>query len=73
MPASPSGLETLVLLAREDSPLLHEDEAMLAQGLAGSPVAMPAGMSNEIWLEDGQEVVFAQPQGILQLKPRGTT
>ena len=35
MPPSPSGLETLVLLAREDSPLPREAEAKLAQNLAG--------------------------------------
>jgi hypothetical protein len=58
VPRSPSGLETLVLLAREDSPLPREDEVRLAQSLAGSPVPMPAGMSAAIWLEDGQEVVF---------------
>ena len=58
MPASPSGLETLVLLAREDSPLPREDESRLAEALAGSPVALPAEMSEAIWLEDGQEVVF---------------
>jgi hypothetical protein len=63
MPASPSGLETLVLLAREDSPLPREDEARLAEGLAGSPVAMPAEMREAIWLEDGQEVVFGPTQG----------
>ena len=63
MPASPSGLETLVLLAREDSPLPREDEARLAQGLAGSPVPMPPGMSEAVWLEDGQEVVFEPTHG----------
>ncbi len=63
MPASPSGLETLVLLAREDSPLPREDESRLAESLAGSPVALPAGMSEAIWLEDGQEVVFGPSRG----------
>jgi predicted Ser/Thr protein kinase len=63
MPASPSGLEILVLLAREDSPLPREDESKLAQALAGLPVALPAGMSEAIWLEDGQEVVSGPAQG----------
>jgi predicted Ser/Thr protein kinase len=66
MPRSPSGMETLVLLAREDSPLPPEHEAMLAEGLAGSPVLMPPGMRAAIWLEDGQEVVFGPTHG-----PRG--
>jgi predicted Ser/Thr protein kinase len=55
---SPPGLETLVLLAREGSPLPREDEERLVQSLAGSPVPMPPKMSKAIWLEDGQEVVF---------------
>jgi hypothetical protein len=58
IPRSTPGLETLVLLAREESPLRREDADKLAQGLAGSPVPMPAGMNEAIWLEDGQEVVF---------------
>ena len=62
-PVSSPGLETLVLLAREDSPLPREDEARLAEGLAGSPVPMPAGMSEAIWLEDGQEVAFEPTHG----------
>jgi hypothetical protein len=58
IPRSPSGLETLVLLAREDTPLPREEEEKLAQVLAGSPVPMSPGMSAAVWLEDGQEVAF---------------
>ncbi len=64
MPASPSGLETLVLLAREDTPLPREDVSRLAETLTGSPVALPAGMREAIWLEDGQEVVFGPSRGL---------
>ena len=70
MPPSPSGLETLVLLAREDSPLPREDEARLAQGLSGSPVPMPLGMSAAIWLEDGQEVAFEPTHGPVERAQR---
>jgi serine/threonine protein kinase len=63
VPASSPGLETLVLLAREDSPLPREDEARLVLSLAGSPVPMPPGMSQAIWLEDGQEVDFGPADG----------
>jgi hypothetical protein len=59
MPASPSGLETLVLLAREDSPLPRGEEQKLAAGLAGPPVQVPKGFREAVWLEDGQEVVYA--------------
>jgi hypothetical protein len=63
IPASSPGLETLVLLAREDTPLPRDAEAKLSEGLADSPVAMPLGMSQAIWLEDGLEVVFEPPHG----------
>jgi predicted Ser/Thr protein kinase len=68
-PGSP-GIETLALLARQDSPLPRDAEARLAQVLAGSPVAMPPGMSQAIWLEDGQEVVFRPADGSTS-GPRG--
>jgi hypothetical protein len=63
MPTSDHGLETLVLLAREDSPLPREDESKLGEGLSISPVALPIEMSGPIWLEDGQEVVFNPGHG----------
>jgi hypothetical protein len=59
MPHSPSGLETLVLLAREDSPLPSEDEQKLAESLAGPPVEIPKGFGEAVWLEDGLEVAYA--------------
>ena len=58
IPASPPGLETLVLLAREDSPLPREQEAKLAQALSGKPVPLPDDLHKAIWIEDGEEVVF---------------
>jgi predicted Ser/Thr protein kinase len=59
IPASPAGLETLVLLAREDSALPLGEEQKLAADLAGPPVQMPKGFGEAVWLEDGQEVVYA--------------
>ncbi len=41
IPESPPGLETLVLLAREDTPLPRDDEAKLAQGLSGRRCRCP--------------------------------
>jgi hypothetical protein len=63
MPASAPGLETLILLAREDTPLPREDEAKLADGLSGAPVPLPPGMTSAIWIEDGQEVGFERTRG----------
>ncbi len=63
IPASPPGLETLVLLAREDLPLPREDEAKLAQGLTGTPVPFPSDLNKAIWIEDGEEVVFERSSG----------
>jgi serine/threonine protein kinase len=62
IPSSPPGLETLVLLAREDSPLPREDEPKLAQGLAAKVTVPPAtSMDRAIWIEDGEEVTFEPP------------
>ncbi len=63
MPVSPPGLETLVLLAREDSPLPQEDEVKLAQALSGTPVPLPDDLTKAIWIEDGEEVVFERSSG----------
>jgi hypothetical protein len=63
MPVSPPGLETLVLLAREDTPLPPEDEAKLAEGRSGAPVPLPPDMTSAIWIEDGQEVGFERTRG----------
>ncbi len=70
IPASPPGLETLVLLARDDSPLPREDEAKLAQGLSGTPVPLPADVTKAIWIEDGEEVTFEPTAGLKDAVPR---
>jgi predicted Ser/Thr protein kinase len=58
IPASPPGLETLVLLAREDSPLPREEDSKLAAGLSGTLVSLSPKMKKAVWIEDGEEVVF---------------
>jgi hypothetical protein len=63
MPASASGLETLVLLVREDSPLPREDEAKLARGLSGTPIPLPPEWSTALWIENGDEVTFEPTAG----------
>jgi hypothetical protein len=53
LPPSAPGLETLVLLAREDSPLSRDAGAALEQGLAGLPTTrLPDWMTEAIWLEN---------------------
>jgi len=70
IPASPPGLETLVLLAREDSPLPRADEAKLAEGLSGVPIPLPVATNKAVWIEDGEEVVF-DPTGGAKRDPGG--
>ena len=69
IPPSPPGLETLVLLAREDSPLPCEDEARLAQGLSGPPISMPPESNKAVWIEDGEEVTFEPTAGPRKDRP----
>jgi hypothetical protein len=55
LPPSLPGLEALVLLAREDSPLPREADAALEQDLAGSLITqLPDGMTEAVWIENGQ-------------------
>ena len=61
MPVSPPGMETLVLLAREDTPLPRGDEDKLAQVLAGVSTSSPLDLKKPIWIEDGEEVAFEPP------------
>ena len=58
MPVSPPGMETLVLLAREETPLPRGDEDKLAQVLAGASISSPLDLDKPIWIEDGEEVAF---------------
>jgi hypothetical protein len=59
LPPSPPGLETLVLLAREDSPLPPEADTTLERELAGPwTTQIPKGMTKAVWLEHGKEFVL---------------
>jgi hypothetical protein len=56
LPPSPPGLETLVLLAREDSPLPPDADATLGRELAGPRTTrIPDGMFKAVWVDHGQE------------------
>jgi predicted Ser/Thr protein kinase len=58
IPVSPPGMETLVLLAREQTPLPRGDEDKLAQVLVGASISSPLDLDKPIWIEDGEEVAF---------------
>jgi serine/threonine protein kinase len=62
LPPSAPGLETLVLLAREDSPLPRDADTTLERDLAGPQrTQLPEGDQRKyaaIWLENGQEFTF---------------
>jgi serine/threonine protein kinase len=53
-PSAP-GLETLVLLAREDSPLPRDADTTLERDLAGPRTTwLPGGKDEAVWLENGR-------------------
>jgi hypothetical protein len=58
IPAGDSGLETVVLLAREQSPLPRDVD--LAKLLSGSPVPPRQTLKTAVWIENGREVVLDQ-------------
>jgi hypothetical protein len=56
LPPSAPGLETLVLLAREDRPLPRGADGTLEHDLAGPQTTrLPDGMRTAVWLENGRE------------------
>jgi hypothetical protein len=57
IPAGDAGLEAVVLLAREQSPLPREREAELARLLVGSTAQRRPSLDKAVWIENGQEVV----------------
>jgi hypothetical protein len=55
LPPSAPGLETLVLLAREDSPLPHDADTTLERDLVGPRTTWVSdGKDEAVWLENGQ-------------------
>jgi hypothetical protein len=56
IPAGDPGLEAVVLLAREESPLPRDVD--LARLLAGLPVQPRPGLDRAVWIENGREVTL---------------
>jgi serine/threonine protein kinase len=55
LPASAPGLETLVLVAREDSPLPRDADTTLERDLTGTQTTwLPNGKVAAVWLENGR-------------------
>ena len=59
LPGNP-GLETIVLMAREDSPLRRDVD--LSKLATGQPVPARPGLDTAVWIENGREVTL-DPQG----------
>jgi hypothetical protein len=58
IPPGKSGNETLVLLAREVSPLPREDEEVLVRLLAGDHQSTRDLIKEAVWLENGREITI---------------
>jgi hypothetical protein len=58
IPPGDPGLETIVLLAREQSPLPRDVD--LAKRLGGSPAPPRLTLATTVWIENGREVVLDQ-------------
>jgi hypothetical protein len=58
IPPGEPGLETVVLLAREQSPLPRDVD--LAKLLSGSPAPPRVSLDTAVWIENGREVILDQ-------------
>jgi hypothetical protein len=58
IPAGDPGLEAVVLVAREQSPLPREVD--LARLLGGSPAPRRLSLATAVWIENGREVILDQ-------------
>ena len=58
IPAGSPGIETLLLLVREDSPLPRKDEQTIARLLAGARVSTDILIKEAVWLENGREITI---------------
>jgi hypothetical protein len=61
IPAGRPGIETLLLLVREESPLPRKEDQALATLLPGARVATGDLIKEAVWLEDGREITRATP------------
>jgi hypothetical protein len=58
IPAGKPGIDTLLLLVREESPLPRKDEETLARLLSGTRIATEILIKEAIWLENGREITI---------------
>ncbi len=58
IPAGEPGIDTLLLLVREDSPLPRQDEESLAKLLEGSRIPMKTMIKEAVWVENGREITI---------------
>jgi Domain of unknown function (DUF4384) len=58
IPAGSPGVETLLLLVREQSPLPTRDESGLARALADARIAGSVLIKEAVWLENGREITL---------------
>jgi hypothetical protein len=58
IPAGTPGIETLLLLVREESPLPAKDEEALAKLLKGARVRTDVLIKEAVWLENGREITI---------------
>ncbi len=58
IPAGRPGIETLVLLVREESPLPRKDEESLAKLLAGAQIRVETLIKEAVWVENGREITI---------------
>jgi hypothetical protein len=70
IPPGAPGLEAVVLLAREESPLPREVD--LARLLGGSPAPPRLTLATAVWIENGREVILDQ-QNRAALSPKTRT
>jgi hypothetical protein len=61
IPAGKPGIETLLLLVREESPLPRKDEPSLARIMAGASVSTEKLIKEAVWLENGREITIDHP------------
>jgi hypothetical protein len=58
IPTGSPGIETLLLLVREQSPLPRRDEETLAELLSDARVSSSALIKDAVWLENGREITL---------------
>jgi hypothetical protein len=58
IPTGSPGIETLLLLVREESPLPRRDEEQLARLLANTRVSTSILIKEAVWLENGREITI---------------